>query len=86
MSFELSQLVFQGLQINWIFFYIYMYKIYVCIYMYVCTYIVYMDYAFGIVPDLLGLQVLLKDSPALVELLNGNNIFTFLALQEQGLN
>lgn len=45
-----------------------------------------MDYAFGIVPDPLGLRVLLKGSPAVVVHLNGNKILTFLVLQEQGLN
>lgn len=45
-----------------------------------------MDYAFFIVPDPLGLQVLLKGSPAVVVHLNGNKILTTLALQEQGLN
>jgi len=45
-----------------------------------------MDYAFGIVPDALGLQVLLKGSPAVVVHLNGNEILSVLAFQEQGLN
>lgn len=42
-----------------------------------CTDTVFMDYAFGIASDLLGLQVLLKEVPAVVVHLNGNKILTF---------
>lgn len=62
-----------------------MYNVYIT-YICVCTDIAFMDYAFGLVPDPLGLQVLLKGSPAVVVHLNGNKILTTMALQEQGLN
>lgn len=81
MSFGWPQLVFQRLQGNWVVFYIYKYIfIYNIPYICVCTHIIFMDYTFGIVPDALGLQVLLKGSSAAVVHLNGNKILTFLAL------